>query len=141
MKKLNLKSKLLIGALAALVLWVSFNRPGRVGLHFYGLTVYNCLPIPGADLLVHGDGSFATREGKSHELPIFEFEQFVNTGKRRPDIVIIGKGYKSQVKIPKIILDSQTPLVEALNSNEAVRRFNELRRQRKRVALILHSTC
>ena len=141
MKPLKTPHKILIGFLLAAGIWFGFNRPGRVGLHFYGFTVYSGLPIPNSDLLVHGDGSFVLREDKSHDLPIFEFEQFVNTGKRRPDIVVIGKGYKNQLKVPRIIMESQTPEVEALNSKEAVRRFNELRGQRKKVALILHSTC
>jgi hypothetical protein len=55
------------------------------------------------------------------------------------DVLIIGTGYDSMVQVEKEI--AAIPTVEILPTPQAVRRFNELRDEGKRVAAIIHSTC
>lgn len=128
--------------LAVLGVWLVFNPPGRVGLHGYGFTVYSGVPFPMVDLLIRADGYPGIRETRVHEISMHEYEEFVDShGSEEPEVVIIGTGYKEQVRVAKPIFTAPGPAVEALNSKEALRRFKELQRAGKKVALLLHSTC
>ncbi|MBO8182267.1 MAG: hypothetical protein H0Z28_05670 [Archaeoglobus sp.] len=61
-----------------------------------------------------------------------------------PEIVIFGTGYYGVVKVEKDVEDlfkSKGARVEKLKSSEAVKRFNELSKEGKRVVLAIHLTC
>ena len=55
------------------------------------------------------------------------------------DVLIIGTGYDNLVQAEEEI--SAMPNIEILPTPQAVRRFNELKGEGKRVAAIIHSTC
>ena len=54
-------------------------------------------------------------------------------------MLIIGTGYDNMVQVEEEI--AAMPIVEILPTPQAVRRYNELRGEGKRVAAIIHSTC
>ena len=61
-----------------------------------------------------------------------------------PEVVIFGTGYYGVVKIDKEVEDlfkSKGVKVEKLKSAEAVKRFNELAKQGRKVVLAIHLTC
>ena len=61
-----------------------------------------------------------------------------------PEVVIFGTGYHGIVKVDREVEDlfkSKGVKVEKLKSAEAVKRFNELAKQDRRVVLAIHLTC
>ena len=56
-----------------------------------------------------------------------------------PDVLIIGTGYDNVVQVEEEV--TVMPTVVILPTPQAVRRYNELRGEGKRVAAIIHSTC
>ena len=93
------------------------------------------------DLVIHANGLPAVRGSKEHFVAFAEIEGLL---KERPDegmlrMHIIGTGYDNLVQVDEEI--SAMPNIEILPTPQAVRRFNELRGEGKRVAAIIHSTC
>ncbi len=61
-----------------------------------------------------------------------------------PEIVVFGTGYYGVVKVEKEvenIFGEKGIRIEKMKSSEAVKRFNELLNQGKRVVLAIHLTC
>jgi|Deesub1362A_J573_1020465.scaffolds.fasta_scaffold00028_73 hypothetical protein len=61
-----------------------------------------------------------------------------------PEIVVFGTGYYGVVKVEKEVEDlfgKKRIRVEKMKSSEAVKRFNDLLNQGKRVVLAIHLTC
>ena len=118
--------------------WVGLNPIGRFGFCRLGLLVYSAIPFPGVDLVIHANGLPALRGSKAHFVGFAEIEPLL---RERPDVLIIGTGYDNMVQVEKEILDMSAVQVLPLPTPQAVRRYNELRREGKRVAAIIHSTC
>ena len=116
--------------------WVGFNPIGRFGFCRFGLLVYSAIPFPAVDLVVHANGLPAVRGSKEHFVAFAEIEGLL---KERPDVLIIGTGYDNLVQVEEEV--AALPTVEILPTPQAVRRYNELRDEGKRVAAIIHSTC
>lgn len=116
--------------------WLGFNPIGRFGFCRFGLLVYSAIPFPAVDLVIHANGFPAIRGSKEHFVAFAEIEGLL---KERPDVLIIGTGYDNMVQVEEEI--SAMPNIEILPTPQAVRRFNELRGEGKRVAAIIHSTC
>ena len=116
--------------------WVGFNPIGRFGFCRFGLLVYSAIPFPGVDLVIHANGLPALRGSKAHFVGFAEIEPLL---RERPDVLIIGTGYDNMVQVEEEI--AVMPAVEILPTPQAVRRYNELRGEGKRVAAIIHSTC
>lgn len=150
MKKINFKigRKRIILAIAifcpALMvgLWLWSNPAGLFGFHGYALTVYNRIPFPVLDVVISVDGSLNFRESKSHRISTEEFEALIGTDKDSwPEVVVLGIGYSQQVQVDEAILGRRYPKAEVLPTSQAVRRFNQLRKEARRVSAIIHSTC
>ena len=116
--------------------WVGFNPIGRFGFCRFGLLVYSAIPFPAVDLVIHANGVPSLRGSKVHFIALAEIEGLLKEG---PDVLIIGTGYDNLVQVEEEI--SAMPAVVILPTPQAVRRYNELRDDGKRVAAIIHSTC
>jgi len=80
--------------------------------------------------------AYTIRGSKAHFVGLAEIEPLL---RERPEVLIIGTGYNNMVQVEEKI--AAMPIVEILPTLQAVRRYNELRREGKRVAAIIHSTC
>ncbi|MFQ5813861.1 MAG: MTH938/NDUFAF3 family protein [Anaerolineae bacterium] len=118
--------------------WVGFNPIGRFGFCRFGLLVYSAIPFPGVDLVIHANGLPAIRGSKAHFVGLAEIEPLLKEG---PDVLIIGTGYDNMVQLEEEILAMSAVQILPLPTPQAVRRYNELKGEGKRVAAIVHSTC
>ncbi len=118
--------------------WVGFNPTGRFGFCRFGLLVYSAIPFPAVDLVIHANGLPSVRGSKAHYVGLAEIEGLLKEG---PDVLIIGTGYDDMVRVEEEILAMSAVQILPLPTPQAVRRYNELRREGKRVAAIIHSTC
>ena len=133
--------KIIVVVVVVIVLittWVGFNPIGRFGFCRFGLLVYSAIPFPAVDLVIHANGLPALRGSKAHFVGFAEIEPLL---RERPDVLIIGTGYDNMVQVEEEILAMSAVQVLPLPTPQAVRRYNELRREGKRVAAIIHSTC
>ena len=109
--------------------------------------VYEGVPVPLFDVMVHPDGSLRIVD-KKHDFTSRDFDFFLS---RRPDIIVIGRGFRGKggngvpgegpvrfLYNPHIRKGTQ---VLVLPTPEAVQRSNQLRREKKRVLVVLHTTC
>lgn len=128
--------------LLAVGFWLSLNHPNRVGVHFYGMTVYSGIPYPIVDLTIRPGGTLRIRDSKKHWISLEEFEKFVGSDpKQRPEVVVIGDGYSSRVEVDEQVYHYPGIEVEVFPTSDAVERYNRFRAEGRRIALILHSTC
>ena len=116
--------------------WVGFNPIGRFGFCRFGLLVYSAIPFPAVDLVIHTNGLPSLRGSKAHFVGFSEIEGLLKEG---PDVLIVGTGYDNLVQVEERI--AALPTVVILPTPQAIRRYNELRDEGKRVAAIIHSTC
>ncbi len=122
-------------------IWFGINPPLRFGLHCFGLTVYSGIPFPVVDILVRANGIPWFRSTKSLEVTYDELDALIGPNRASwPDVIIIGTGYQSLVEVEGDIFIETNIAVEVLPTPEAVKRFNQLKSQGKRVAVIIHST-
>ncbi|MGA9349110.1 MAG: MTH938/NDUFAF3 family protein [Anaerolineae bacterium] len=131
--------KVIVAVVVVMVLitaWVGFNPIGRFGFCRFGLLVYSAIPFPAVDLVIHVNGLPSVRGSKAHFVARAEIEGLLKEG---PDALIIGTGYDNLVQVEEGI--AAMPNIEILPTPQAVRRYNELRSEGKRVAAIIHSTC
>jgi hypothetical protein len=121
-----------------ITVWVGFNPIGRFGFCRFGLLVYSAIPFPAVDLVIHTNGWPAIRGSKAHYVGFAEIEGLLKEG---PDVLIIGTGYDDMVQVDEELLVMSAVQVLPLPTPQAVRHYNELRGEGKRVAAIIHSTC
>ncbi len=132
------RRKILGGALVILLVgWVLFNPPGRFGICTFGLTTYGCIPRPVSDIQVRCDGKTRSVE-KTHALKLDHVQWLLDPV---PSILIIGIGWEGAVNPEQQIRDLKDCEVRILKTGEAVKEYNRLKRQGKRVAIHVHSTC
>lgn len=129
---------IIVVVIVLITAWVGFNPIGRFGFCRFGLLVYSSIPFPAVDLVVHANGWPAIRGSKAHFVAFAEIEGLL---KEKPDVLIIGTGYDNLVQVAEKILAMSAVQVLPLPTPQAVRRYNELRGEGKRVAAIIHSTC
>lgn len=134
-----------VGVIVLITAWIGFNPIGRFGFCRFGLLVYSAIPFPAVDLIIHANGLPAIRgstvldwtvQGKAHFVAFAEIEGLLEEG---PDALIIGTGYNKLVQVEEEVAALLTIVI--LPTPQAVRRYNELRGEGKRVAAIIHSTC
>jgi hypothetical protein len=131
-----MKKVIVVVVVVLITAWIGFNPIGRFGFCRFGLLVYSALPVPAVDLVIHANGLPAVRGSKEHYVAFAEIKGLLE---EEPDVLIIGTGYDNLVQVEEEI--SAMPIVETLPTPQAVRRYNELRSEGKRVAAIIHSTC
>lgn len=144
MKLVNKKFIILIIILGILSLWFIFNPVGKIGVHSFGFTVYSGIPYPYVDLIVDSSSIFPQiRETKSHLISEEEFYKTIgNKVDAWPEYVIVGTGYEDKVKVSgDILTHGANPTIEILPTPKAIKLFNKLKSEGKRVIIIIHSTC
>jgi len=120
-----------------LLIWIDINPPKRFGFVGYGILVYNAIPFPYVDLIIHTNGIPTTRGSKDHLISESEISALE---KENPDTIVIGSGFNGMAKIEDGVMKKYNN-IEVFTTSEAVKRFNELKSQGKNVAGIFHSTC
>jgi len=94
------------------------------------------------DLFIFADGvSSEWWRDEGHVLQPQDLEEVMD---KRPELLVIGQGHSSRMKVPertKTFLHEEDIDFEALNTQKAWRRFNELQDEGKDVAAALHLTC
>ncbi len=123
--------------LALAVAWPCINPPGRFGICFFALTTYGSIPRPIEDLQVRCDGATRSIE-KTHSL---KYEHVAWLLEPAPEVLIIATGWDG-VAIPEARIEEISMCeVKVLKTGEAVRLYNRLKGQGRRVAIHVHSTC
>ena len=116
--------------------WLFVNPAAAFGISRYGLTTFNRVPIPAADLQVRSDGE--TRwVWKRH---ILDDSTLAWPLSRPASVLIIGRGWRDGVRPPQLSLPPGTELL-FLPSGEALREYNALKARGISVAIHFHSTC
>ncbi|MCP4594835.1 MAG: hypothetical protein GY842_29245 [bacterium] len=135
------RKKRLLGAsgflLALLIVWLVINPPGSFGWCRFALTTYGGVPHLISDIQLREDGEVRHIE-KTHDLKLSDVVWLLEPC---PDVLIIANGWQERVQIGDDITGLDQCTVEVLSTGDAVRRYRELRRQGKRVAIHVHSTC
>jgi len=123
------------------------NRNTQINHSTYGLIVYKGIPVPFFDLLIYPNG-FPRLIDKKHDFN-FQDKQFMLD--QKPFILLIGTGTRGLGGKGFMIEEGTTFLynnhIEAgtqvilLETPEACKVFNRLKKAGKRVMFIIHSTC
>lgn len=133
--------KVLLGLLGVLVVllavWVAFNPPGTFGFCRFAVTTYNCIPYPATDIQVRADGQ-VRRVEKTHRLELPAVQWLLDS---QPDVLIISTGWQGVVNVAEAITQIKRCRVEVLKTDEPIDRFGQLKKEGKKVAIHVHSTC
>lgn len=111
--------------------------PGGIRHARFGITVVGACPIPAFDLSIRADGRVWFRN-KSHSITAAELRRLADPG---VEFILVATGWDGAAQVEPEAFRIPGVAIEALRTGEAVQRYRELRRQGKRVALLLHSTC
>ena len=122
---------LLVGA------WLLFNPIGSFGWCRFGITTYSAVPRPISDLQVRSDGKVRSVE-KTHDLGLDRVSWLLDP---KPDVLIIATGWSGVTKPREEITKLQGFELRILTTGDAIKLFNKLRKESRRVAIHLHSTC
>jgi hypothetical protein len=93
-----------------------------------------------SDMIVWWDGKKEYRE-KSH---VFDIEEFQRLAERKPEIIVIGAGHSSAVKVPPEVEDTaemRKISIYVENSPKAIELFNAFVAEKKKVVAVIHTTC
>jgi|ERR1051325_4942163 hypothetical protein len=136
-----MKAKRLLPFVVALVIvavvWVCFNPPGRFGWSCYAFTTYNVLPRFVTDLQIRSDGA-VRKVAKTHDV---QFELVEWLLESQPEVLIIAIGWDGVAQPEERIRAIPRTEVRVLKNLEAIRDFNRLKREGRRVSIHFHSTC
>lgn len=142
------KITILILIAVLISLWILLNPRNEFGFSFYGLTTYNAVPVPYFDLKIYPNGIMKIRDGKSHFISLNETADIFNislnlieTTNSSIDALIIASGYENLVSVDEAIINNSFFPVYVMPTPNALKKFNEMKKQGKKVAAIIHSTC
>ncbi len=115
----------------------SATWPGGITLARFGWTVIGAFPVPVFDLRITAGGLVWFRK-KTHRVTRKEVAVLLE-----PDleVLIIGNGWNGAAAVDDEVRNLPGIRVEILKTPEAVDLYNRLRREGRRVAILLHSTC
>ncbi len=116
---------------------ISMSYPGAITYSRFGLTIYGLIPIPFLDITVGPHGGLWFRD-KSHFLSVDEARALLSP---EVDVLVIGTGWQSQVKVDPAIKDIERIEVYILPTPKAFDLFNKYKSEGKTVVLAAHSTC
>jgi hypothetical protein len=132
------RRKILLSILALLLVWLgSAIWPGGIRYSRFGLTVVGAVPIPLIDFTI-GPGGVPGYRTKSHRITRAELETLVAPGLEH---LIIADGWHRAARVDSDARSFPGVTVEILATPDAFARYNALRKQGKRVALLAHTTC
>lgn len=93
-----------------------------------------------SDVVIFWDGEIVEKE-KSHKITKREIEDILM---KEPEIIIIGRGMAELVDVERDaikICEDEGVEIKLLKTDQAVREFNNLLKEKKKVAGIFHLTC
>ncbi len=134
---------------AALSLAVSYALHRRADITYaaYGMTVYRGIPIPFFDAIFFPDGGFRLTD-KKHHFRSHDIRYFLS---QKTDILLVGSGWRGAggkgFEVPEGVyfkyneFTTRGTQVIILPTPEACKKFNDLKKEGKKVLFILHSTC
>lgn len=122
---------------AAVVLPASAFWPGGVTYARFGFTVVGACPIPAFDFSITEAGWISACT-KSHRITLAEASALTASG---AEILIIATGWDQVARVDAEVLKMPRVAVEVLPTGAAFQRYNKLRREGRRVALLAHTTC
>lgn len=127
---------LLISVVILIAAWFVVNPSGQFGFSREGFTTYSMMPIPWFDIQVRTNGEWRTvkKDGTITEEAILWLME------SKPQMLIIGRGYKTETPVDPAILERKDCEIKVLETGEALKIFNQLRREQRRVAIHLRST-
>ncbi len=133
------KRRKLIGVAGLVIIgaWVGVNRPGRFGICVFACTTYNSIPRPAGDMQVRADGQVRSVD-KTHDLEYDCVEWLLDP---LPEVLIISTGWSGVVRPDDRIRGLPDCQVRILRTPDAVKLFNKLKREKRKVAIHVHSTC
>jgi len=132
-------TKILVTIIVVFLLgWFCFNPPGRFGICRFGATVYSGIPrSPVSDFQVRCDGK--TRSlAKTHDLKYKNIEWLLAP---MPDVLIISTGWNGVVVPSEKIRELDECEVKMLKTPDAVKLYNKLKKEGRKVAIHVHPTC
>lgn len=124
---------ILVALVIAVGSWFVLNPQGKFGICFPGLTTFSGIPVPLRDLQVRPDGQWHTATG----MPALTAENLEWLLEDKPPILIIGNGWDGKVIVDPSLRSIKDCEVQVMPSGEAVKAFNGLRKERRRVAVHL----
>ena len=134
----RIRRRLLLGFVGLLLIWLGTAIwPGGIRHARFGLTVLGAVPLPLIDFTVNARGIPGYRT-KSHTITRAELEPLVTAGLEH---LIIANGWHRVASVDADARAFPGVTVEILATPEAFARYNALRQQGKRVALLAHTTC
>lgn len=127
---------LLISVVILMASWFVINPGGQFGLSCEGFTTYSMMPIPWFDIQVRTNGEWriVKKDGAVSEEAILWLME------SKPQVLIIARGYKAEAPVDPAILERKDCEIKVLETGEALRTFNQLRQEQRRVAIHLRST-
>ncbi|MBI3922823.1 MAG: hypothetical protein HY318_15490 [Armatimonadetes bacterium] len=126
-----------IAVVLLISLWLITNPPGRFGKCGFAFTTYNSVPRIVTDMQIRCDGKFRKVE-KTHDLGYSEIEWLLMPP---PEVLILSTGWSAKVVPAENIRETIPCEVHLLPTGKAIEEFNRLKREGRRVAIHLHSTC
>lgn len=111
--------------------------PGGISCARFGLTVIGGCPVPAFDFVIGTDGVPRPRT-KSHLITLGEVKPLLDGG---PEHLILAIGWDGVVRVEETVKNLGGVQTEILRTGEAFARYNALRAEGKRVAILAHTTC
>lgn len=125
-----------ISLCAALSIFGSFAA-ARVSYSRFGLTVYGVIPIPVLDVTVSADGLLWFRD-KTHLITLDEVRALLGPEVK---VIVIGTGWHELAQVEEGVEKLLGVSVEVLSTADAFSRYNRLKAEGVKVALLAHTTC
>ena len=102
---------------------------------------YNQILIIGSNIEEREYDRLKSLFGTSHKIGDWEIEKLFSGS---PEIILIGTGWDGVLEVHDKIIKQADKLnikLEILKSEEAISKYNELAKDRKRVNALIHTTC
>ncbi len=123
--------------LCGLVMLFASLSIGQTSYQRFGFTLYGAIPIPVFDITVTSDGRLWFRD-KNHLIKVDEVRSLLDSEVK---VVVIGTGWDEVAKVEPGMENLVGVSVEILSTEKAFQRYNLLKSEGVRVALLAHTTC
>ncbi len=101
---------------------------------------YKDILIVGDDVFSRNKGALRAIYGTSHFLSEEESKRLLQGS---PQAIVIGTGHSKMLQVNEEIIDNlkKNCAVYVLSTPEAVKKFNQLKKEKKKVNALFHTTC
>ena len=138
---------LLLGSIALLGRGLLSERGDPIGRNMYGLTVYRGVPLPFFDVMIYPNGRYRLVDKKHY----FNQRDQKFLLRQRSDIILIGAGDRGlggkgfpELSMVQFLYNrnlNRATQVIIMNTPDACRAFNRLKREGRNVLFVIHNTC